>query len=1207
MNKDYYIKLQAKIDDDGKALSNLNKQIDDMSKKTKELEIRLNTESLDTSTKKVKGEFSTLEDALKKVGLTTETFNKEFTESKTRLDSAEKTVIRYKNSLGQQLDITTKMDNETKSYSASLVKLNNDLAKNVNTTANLNAQYKSRGEVFKQLGADMKDFKMSSQTIGTGGDSTQTWIDSAGKVITLNGKMIDGQTKYKGTLKEVNTAVAENAKQADKWYYSWSKAFQSFTTYMSVTTVFYQSLHAIQNMVGVIVDLDAALVELQKVTTLEGSALEEFTRQAYQAGERVAKTGEEMVEAATSFAKAGYNETLSLQLGEVAAMYTNIADEEIKVADAADMIIAQMKAFNMDETEETAMRVIDVINEVSNNFAVSSADIANNLGKASAVMANAGNSFEQMVAVMVAGTEVTRSATKVANGLKTITLRLQGMNDEGEKDLELVAQMEELYSKLGITVYNTDGTLKNTYDLLGALASVYGDLTAAEKAYVTEAIAGKYQAQNAAAILSNWDSAARALETGLGSMGSAATENEKVINSIQGRLQALNSQFEMLASNLIDSDLVKGIINLGVAFLKAANSGIGQFIIKGGAITGVIVLMIKLLSALEVRVGLLNAGLGLNARAIITNTLAQAGLTSATQKSIVSILAEKGAFDKETGSISANTIKKIENKLATEGMTKAQQKEVIGKLSLVGANGAATTSFKALTAAALESAAALLTNPITWIVAGLAAVGVAIYAVATATDRAYDKAKESYEKAKNELDSVKNELDEIQSKIDELNSKETLTVVEYEQLELLKSQNELLKERAKILEEEANIEEKKMQKAAAKKAEKTAGGKDGYTRTGKATYDVAQGTLTPADGKTKSISVEDDIKNIREGQKQIEAFQKDIERVNESLIDEETKVCKYSEEANKEIEDYQNQIKETEESMAESKKALKKQAEAYLEASKTEGLSIEEKLYWYQKYLDIMQVIDEKGYTKIKMGSLFDSDTMGDSARDFAEGLTKLSEEENLNAESIQELIDKYPEIKEYMEENGITAQDLADNWGAISEKAEEVSNNLISADSAISTFSKTMSDLQTQYSDLASVVDDFNEKGYLTVDAFNTIIDSGLMQYLEFTENGLVANANALISSGDAAKYKALMDLQAAFAQDAYAIATGDMSNASSIAKGVVAGLGDKIDVAGTIAEAASGKMFKFGAAIAAVKKAAEKRAKPLILMPKLKISFKS
>ena len=189
-----------------------------------------------------------------------------------------------------------------------------------------------------------------------------------------------------------------------------------------------------------------------------------------------------MVGAATAFAKAGYKDN-ALELGTVAAMYTNIADEEISAADAADMIIAQMKAFNIEAKDTT--HIIDAINEVSNNFAVSSSDIARNLGKSSAVMANAGNSMEQYIGLMTAATEVTRNASKAANGLKTLTLRLQGMDDEGEESLEIQSQMEGLFQKLGISVYKTNGELKNTYEIMDTLAPVYKNLTNAEKAYVT--------------------------------------------------------------------------------------------------------------------------------------------------------------------------------------------------------------------------------------------------------------------------------------------------------------------------------------------------------------------------------------------------------------------------------------------------------------------------------------------------------------------------------------------------------------------------------------------------------------------------------------------------------------------------------------------------------------------------------------------------
>ena len=412
MNKEYYIKLQAKIDDSSKTITELNKQIKDMEIKLQNLELKVDTKGVE----KANNEFNTLDGALSKIGLTSKQLQDSFTDVKTKLTSSSKEVVQYKNNLGQVVEVTTRLNDGQKTYSATTITLNSSLAKNVTSISNLNAQYKTQDEVLKNLKVDLSEYQRISGQVNSDGSITERWTNNSGKIVTLNGKMIDGQIKYIGSLKEVNSAVESNAKQADKWRYSWSKAFQSFTTYMSVTTVFYQIIHTIRDMIDEVTELDGALVELRKVTDLEGESLQKFTKEAYVAGADVAKTGTEMIEAATSFAKAGYSKDQILQLGKVATMYTNIADEAISSADAADFIIAQLKAFNLEsddlnKTLENSYHIIDAVNEVSNNFAVSSSDIATNLGKASSVMANAGNSMEQMI-----GLNIRSSKTPLIDG-----------------------------------------------------------------------------------------------------------------------------------------------------------------------------------------------------------------------------------------------------------------------------------------------------------------------------------------------------------------------------------------------------------------------------------------------------------------------------------------------------------------------------------------------------------------------------------------------------------------------------------------------------------------------------------------------------------------------------------------------------------------------------------------------------------------------
>ena len=99
-----------------------------------------------------------------------------------------------------------------------------------------------------------------------------------GKVSKLQLK-VDSQkvSKADKQLKSFNDTAKEGQKQADKWNYSWSKAFQSFTTYMSVTTVFYQVIHTIKDMISEVTDLDGTFVELIYVIDLDGESFQRFT------------------------------------------------------------------------------------------------------------------------------------------------------------------------------------------------------------------------------------------------------------------------------------------------------------------------------------------------------------------------------------------------------------------------------------------------------------------------------------------------------------------------------------------------------------------------------------------------------------------------------------------------------------------------------------------------------------------------------------------------------------------------------------------------------------------------------------------------------------------------------------------------------------------------------------------------------------------
>lgn len=946
-------------------------------------------------------------------------------------------------------------------------------------------------------------------------------------------KAAKGVNELNQSLEKTTKHMKNQAFATDNWAYDWSKAMQSFLTYNTVTQFFNTVMNGIRDMIEEVKDLDASLTELQKVTDLEGESLSKFVDEAYRAGETVAKTGTEMIDAATAFAKAGYKDN-ALELGTVAAMYTNIADEAIDAADAADMIIAQMKAFNIEADD--SIHIIDAINEVSNNFAVSSADISRNLGKASAVVANAGNSMEQYIGLMTAATEVTRNASKAANGLKTLTLRLQGMNDEGEEDLEVQAQMEALFQKLGISVYKANGELKNTYEILASLAPVYKELTNAEKAYVTETIAGKYQAQNAAAILMNWETAVNATTTAMNSNGSAAKENEKVLKSIRGHLQQLSSAWEEFSRKIFNSELIKFVVDLGTWVLKLANSGFGQLAIKAG----LVVIAYKLLRA-----------------------------------SILRVVASVKTFN----------VALAESYIVLQGYPPVIAKTVAANATLGTsfeiAGASAITSMKSMAAASLK----FLATPAGIALLAVAALGGAIYAHNKAIEahiERMEKMNEQYEEDSKQInDSIdgfkkyravladtnateeekkeaKKELLEIQNQLAEKydieRDKLKLVNGEYEeQLGLLK-EIEQQKSKSFIENNYGDIEQaKKFLNSKVHYGIKTTkvAHADDYEK-----YPKYESFLeeTTADGVKKTreewinfydkqiekikeygaewgltkkeieqtVGIIAESKNKIANDKQYKASQETYEKYIEAEIQSGKKWAdtyyKIKEQQVKYAEAIKNGDKEGQEKALEELSKLQDKLKGQvLKAGDSEEAKDQREQYNYmvKMFDDYRDEIKKHNFIK----DYFQSSNYGDSEYKKAidgivNGLKEDLGKEKITTDDFFDVDGKpLKDVQETAEEYGFTVDELVDslvNLGAVSEGTNHIISEFANKTES---WSKSVDALQTKYQDLAGIMEEYNETGYITIDSLQTLLEKDweYLQYLEFENGQLQLNTNAL------------------------------------------------------------------------------------------------
>ena len=172
-------------------------------------------------------------------------------------------------------------------------------------------------------------------------------------------------------------------------------------TFQAANMLLSKTIDIMSAMVEQVYELNGAVTEYKKVTDLSGASLDAYVDKLSKMGGEVARTGTEMVEAATEFRKNSFSDEDSASLALISTMYQNVADEAISAGDSASFLIAMMKAFNIEAKDATS--IIDSVNSVSNAFAVSSSDLALAIPKVSATLAAMGNSMEQSIGLMTAG------------------------------------------------------------------------------------------------------------------------------------------------------------------------------------------------------------------------------------------------------------------------------------------------------------------------------------------------------------------------------------------------------------------------------------------------------------------------------------------------------------------------------------------------------------------------------------------------------------------------------------------------------------------------------------------------------------------------------------------------------------------------------------------------------------------------------------
>lgn len=767
--------------------------------------------------------------------------------------------------------------------------------------------------------------------------------------------------------------------------------------------------------------------------------------------------------------KCGYSLEDAAQLAESTQILMNVS-EFTDISTATDSLISSIQAFKY--TAEESMDVVDILNTIGNNYAISTADLAQSLTKSSGSLVAANGTLEEAVALTATANTIIQDADVVGTALKTVAMRLRGtdtktMEEEGLETDGAVTSKSKLQSKVkslsGVDILTDTGAYKSTYQILSEIADVWKDINDMDQAALLELLAGKRAGSVMSAILQNPKTLKDAFESANNAAGSALAENEKYLDSIQGRIDLFNNAVQTMWNNALDSDVVKFFVDVGTALVKFVDKlglipsillAIGSFKGLKAVFKGFDILeFIKSISDLTMGTEVFDATtrkataslleekiqLGLSNNALIS-TLATKYLTIEAEKALKIAkdnltLAEMGLLDGV-----ATTADVQAAQAAVEAASVPVDVTKIGTTELLSAafKGLALSIWSAVKAIV----AFLFTNPVGW---GILAVGVIAGVVAgiSAATKSTEELAEELSDLKTELSNVKSEIDSLNSELEttqdrmaELLAMDSLSFTEQEELDNLKKTNDELQREIDLLKLKEKQKQKETAKTFVETIETDLEDDYEYTSSGKRTWlDKWIDAMLSMSGSHSANSGISEKDYIDQQIQKYQEYQDEISNLQQQLIDADGEDTKNGKKIAKKLEEKQKQASEIEEYINGKITEWTEYADGvdYIENPTTQAeQDVNDWLDYYNNIQDKWAIVSGGSNAQSNaITRILNKDEFSKTKKEIDELVQQINDGVNPNVvnSKIQSIINGNERLKNSFESVGIAVKDVADSF----------------------------------------------------------------------------------------------------------------------------------------------------------------------------------
>lgn len=298
-------------------------------------------------------------------------------------------------------------------------------------------------------------------------------------------------------------------------------------------------IRSFKELANVTIEVEKNLADINRVFGLTTSQLQKFSTDLFNVTKQTASSFNDASQAALEFSRQGLKAEETLQRTKDALTLTRLAG--ISTANAVDALTSTVNGFAA--TGVTTSQILNKLVAVEQDFAVGAGDLAEALSRTGQAAQEAGVSLDQLNALVTSAQQSTaRGGAVIGNALKTIFTRLQRT--------ETLDQLEAF----NIAVRDVQGNILPAVTILQNFAGAYRGLADAQRAQLSEQVAGVYQVNILKAIVNDLNKSqgvyAGALQRGAMATNEAEVATAKLNQTLDALLKQTATSTQQLANNI---------------------------------------------------------------------------------------------------------------------------------------------------------------------------------------------------------------------------------------------------------------------------------------------------------------------------------------------------------------------------------------------------------------------------------------------------------------------------------------------------------------------------------------------------------------------------------------------------------------------------------------------------------------------------------